>query len=312
MRLALIAGQGGLPPLLVRAMLARGEVPLICEVDGFASSIQQGELPRLSVRLETFGTFLQELKAANVTRICMAGVIKRPNVNPSQIDAATLPLVPRVMAAMAKGDDGTLRVFIEIFEQEGFEVVGATDLNPELLPKVGVLSDASLPDGIDRDISAAETALAEMGAADLGQAVVIKEGKVIAREADAGTDALLTSLAQPGGGVSLADYPFEAVGEVLDSVADWLGGPVAEKARNPQPGQSAVLYKAPKPGQELRVDMPVIGVTTVVKAAEAGLAGIVIAAGGVMVIDLPAVLRTVNARSMFLWVRESAFNGPSG
>ncbi|MDZ7709637.1 MAG: hypothetical protein U5K36_05820 [Roseovarius sp.] len=63
MGLALIAGQGGVPPHLVRVLLARGEVPLVCEVEQFPSQIA-GDLPRLGFRLETFGTLLESLARA--------------------------------------------------------------------------------------------------------------------------------------------------------------------------------------------------------------------------------------------------------
>ena len=64
-----------------------------------------------------------------------------------------------------------------------------------------------------------------------------------------------------------------------------------------------MLYKAPKPGQDWRADLPAIGVETVRKAAEAGLAGVVIAAGGVIVLDRDAVIREADARGLFLWAR---------
>lgn len=301
MTLALIAGEGGLPPFLTKTMLARGEVPVICEVEQFPSDVQ-GELPRIGFRLETLGTFLRILKETGVTRICMAGAMQRPPVDPALIDAATMPLVPRVQAALAKGDDGTLRVFIEIFEEAAFEVVGATEIAPDVLPKPGVMVGA-LPAGIDADIAAAEAALADMAKADLGQAVVVKAAQVIAREDQRGTDAMLTDLAPGTPKPSLSDDPFEFAGDVLDSVADWLSGPEAEAKRAEAPADGGVLYKAPKPGQELRVDMPLIGVQTAMHAAEAGLQGIVIEAGGVMLLNPEGVTAVLKAHGMFLWVR---------
>ena len=62
MALALIAGQGGVPPYLAKVLLARGEVPLVCEVVQFPSEVT-GDLPRLGFRLEHFGGFLAELQA---------------------------------------------------------------------------------------------------------------------------------------------------------------------------------------------------------------------------------------------------------
>ena len=159
-----------------------------------------------------------------------------------------------------------MRAFIDLFETRGIEVIGAAEIAPDLLPEAGVLTKASLPDGAEGDLRAAQLALQEMARADLGQAVLVKQGRVLAREDDRGTDALLDDHA-------------------------------SNRAEN------ALLYKAPKPGQEMRVDMPVIGPQTAMKAAEAGLSAIVIEAGGVMVLNLPGVLEILDAHGIALWVR---------
>ncbi|MGK7652889.1 LpxI family protein [Roseovarius sp. B08] len=301
MTLALIAGQGGLPPQLVRVLLTRGDVPVVCEIEQFPSDVK-GELPRLGFRLETLGTFIATAKEVGVTRICMAGAMRRPPIDPSQIDAATLPLVPKVQAALANsGDDSTLRIFTEIFEEAGIEVIGAADIDPSLLPPEGVTG--SLPDGVEQDIAVAEAALAELAAADAGQAVVVRGGKVIAREDARGTDAMLSDLCPEPPDAGFSHDPFEMMGDMLDSVADWLSGPVAEARAAEDTSDGGLLFKAPKPGQELRVDMPLIGLGTVMRAAEAGLAGIVIESGGVMLLDPEGVAEVLRAQGMFLWVR---------
>ncbi|QFT92942.1 hypothetical protein FIU86_08810 [Roseovarius sp. THAF9] len=301
MTLALIAGQGGLPPQLVRVLLARGEVPVVCEIEQFPSDVK-GELPRLGFRLETLGTFIATAKEVGVTRICMAGAMRRPPIDPSQIDAATMPLVPKVQAALANsGDDSTLRIFTEIFEEAGIEVIGAADIDPSLLPPEGLTG--SLPDGVKQDITVAEAALAELAAADAGQAVVVRGGKVIAREDARGTDAMLSDLCPEIQDQGVSHDPFEMMGDMLDSVADWLSGPVAEARAAEDTSDGGILFKAPKPGQELRVDMPLIGLGTVMRAAEAELAGIVIEAGGVMLLDPDGVAEVLRAQGMFLWVR---------
>ncbi|MBU0862747.1 MAG: LpxI family protein, partial [Alphaproteobacteria bacterium] len=99
----------------------------------------------------------------------------------------------------------------------------------------------------------------------LGQACVIRQGTVISSEDDAGTDAMLGRL--------------EAT------------------------AKAAILFKGPKPNQDRRADLPVIGPRTVANAAAAGLAGIVIEADGVMVPDLAGVIEVLDAQGMFLWVR---------
>ena len=140
-----------------------------------------------------------------------------------------------------------------------------------------------------------------MGADDSGQACVIRDGQVIAREGPAGTDAMLAAVARPGqDGSEKASDPFswamDQADAALGAAADWLSGGGAER--------TGILYKGPKPNQERRVDLPVIGPATVAAVARAGLAGIVIEAGGVMVLHQAQTRAALDAANLFLWVRE--------
>ena len=120
--LALIAGEGALPALIapeagVTAALA-GNRPQIAT--------------DLTFRIEHLGTLLDTLKSKGVTQVCFAGAVKRPAFDPSQIDRATLPLVPRLQAAFEQGDDGALRQILALFEETGFTIHAAHQLVPEV------------------------------------------------------------------------------------------------------------------------------------------------------------------------------------
>lgn len=255
--LALIAGTGDLPPALVARL---PEPPLICALDGFKPILRAD----ITFRLEHLGSFLQTLRARGVTRICMAGAVRRPQIDPASIDATTLPFIPKVQAAMAKGDDGALRVIISLLEEDGFTVVAAHEIAPDLLPAVGIPTRAQ--PGPDHKTNAVrgDDCIAAMGAADTGQACIVAAGQVLAKEGPDGTDAMLSSLSG---------------------------------------AHDAILFKAPKPQQDRRADLPLIGPDTAKRAVEAGLAGVVIQAGGVMVLDLAEVLAVLDAHDLFLWVR---------
>ena len=273
MSIALIAGTGGLPPHLADSLVEQGRTPIVCEMRGFVSEIE-GAFERVGFRIETLGTFLETLKSLHVTEVCMAGAVQRPVVDPNAIDPATAPLLPRLMAAMAKGDDGTLREIVAIFEEQGFAVVGAHEVAPDLLPVTGVHTQ-TIPADLTRELAAAQTKLAEMGHADQGQAMLLKDGAVLAVEDARGTAAMLQ------------DYyaPLDARGAAKEKSAD-----------------SSVLFKAPKPDQLVVADMPLIGPETAKQAAQAGLAGIVIPSEVVMVLDLPQVVAILDAQGMFLQV----------
>ncbi|MGI1661805.1 LpxI family protein [Palleronia sp. KMU-117] len=292
--LALIAGQGALPALVLR----RRPDALVCELAGFPSGLAASR----TFRIERLGAFLQDLRTAGVTEVCLAGRVGRPRLDPAAIDTATLPLVPRMMAALAQGDDAALRLVLAFFEEAGFAIRAAHDLVPEVLPSEGVLTGAAPGPTVERDLARARAAHAALGAADVGQAVVVAEGQVIAVEALPGTDWMLTSLLArdpvfaPTGG--LFDDPLGVAADVFGGVAQ---GP--RPRRDPALPAGGILYKAPKPGQDRRVDLPAIGPETLRRAAAAGLEGIVIEAGGVMLLDRDAALAVADRTGLFLWVR---------
>lgn len=243
--------------------------PLICALEGFGPD-------RLAVdvtfRLETLGSLLAVLRDNGVTQVCMAGAIGRPRIDPQAIDGATLPLVPLLQQAMASGDDGALRAAVAIFEQAGFSVSGAHEIAPDLLLPPGCPSVAQPGEDERADAIRAVEIVAAMAAADIGQACVVQHRQALAVEAGFGTDWMLRSLTtRPDAG----------------------GG---------------LLFKAPKPGQDRRVDLPTIGADTITAACAAGLGGVVIEAGGVLVLDQPAVLAECDRLGLFLWVRDA--DGP--
>ncbi|SDE10340.1 LpxI family protein [Limimaricola pyoseonensis] len=261
MALALLAGTGALPG----EILARRPDALVCEMRGVPVDAPE-VAERLSYRIETLGTLLAELKAHGVDEICLAGAMTRPAVDPSAIDAATAPLVPRLMAAMGQGDDGTLRAVMALLEEQGFALRAAHEIAPDLLPEAGALGAVAPNDAHRADADRAEAVHRAMAAADVGQACVVRGGLCLAVEALPGTDWMLDSLANG-----------EAAG--------------------------GLLYKAPKPGQDRRADLPVIGPATVERAARAGLSAIVIAAGGVMVLGRDEVVALADRHGIALWVR---------
>jgi DUF1009 family protein len=273
---------------------------VLCELEGYPAGL--GAARRF--RVERLGSFMADLGAAGVTEVCLAGRVGRPRLDPSLVDAATMPLVPRMMAALQVGDDAALRTVLGFFEEAGFSVRAAHEIVPEVLPPEGVLTKAEPGAAAERDVARAVPAHRAMGAADIGQALVVAQGQVIAVEAQPGTDWMLASLLARGGERlptgGLFDDPFGVA-------ADVFGGPAVmpRRGRDPALPPGGLLYKAPKPGQDLRADLPAIGPETVRGAAAAELEGIVIAAGGVMVLDREATVAAADAAGLFLWVRRA-------
>ncbi|GGX46352.1 phosphatidate cytidylyltransferase [Tateyamaria omphalii] len=298
--LALITGTGALPSVVAKHQSTR---PIICALEGHKPEDLDVDI---WFRLETIGTLLHKLALRGVTEVCFCGAIQRPGFSPLKLDARTMPLVPTLARAVKDGEDAALRAILGLFEKRGMIAKGAHVLVPDLLPKPGVLTRSIVPDGIEAHLEAAEQVSLEQGREDEGQSCVIRDKQVIAREDSRGTDAMLRGLNKcaPHPMPSTDGDPFGAamdfVGDMLDDAADWLSGPVAEARAKPKGG---VFFKAPKPGQDRRIDLPTIGPETARAVIEAQLDGMVIAADGVMVLEQDEVVRLLDEAGLFLWVR---------
>ncbi len=270
---AIVAGRGALPVALSRALAGQGRAAVLAEMAGFPVANPDG-LPVVCFRVEKLGALFKALRGHGVAEVAFAGAVARPRLDPAQFDFKTLTLAPRILPALKGGDDATLRMVLDIFEAEGFAVRAAHEIAPELLPPAGVLTRAQ-PGSRDRkDAARAAAIVAALSAVDVGQGAVVADGLALGVEALPGTDRMLAQV---------AGLPADL---------------------RPDPGAArGVLFKGPKAGQDRRVDLPVIGPDTVAGAAAAGLSGIAIAAGGVMVLDRAAVIAAANAAGLFLWVR---------
>lgn len=218
--------------------------------------------PTLEARFEQLGILFDLLRDEGVTEVCLAGAMSRPPLDPAAFDPFTAAKMPVLTAAMGQGDDALLRAVIGVIEEAGFSVIAAHVLRPDLVATAGVLAGEAMSAA---DAARARAVLDALGPLDVGQGVVVAKGQVIGVETLQGTDAMLAF-----------------VGETA-------------------PGSGGVLVKRPKPGQDLRVDMPAIGPDTIHAAARAGLAGIEIAAGNVLLLDRDAILAACADTGVSLW-----------
>jgi len=258
-----IAGSGALPGAV---SVALGGAAVFAP-DGVAVDVAAERF-----RFERLVPFLAMLADRGVTGVVLAGAMQRPRLDPALFDPATAQLVPRLLAAMQAGDDATLRAVVAVIEAEGLAVHGVAEVAPGLIPGPGVLGAVAPRAQDGTDAARAAAIVAALGAVDVGQGAVVAQGLCLAVESLPGTDAML----------------------------DWVAA-VAGALR--PPGARGVLWKAPKPGQDLRVDMPALGPESVRRAAAAGLAGIAWPAGGVLVLDRVAMVAEADRLGLFLWAQ---------
>lgn len=270
---AIIAGRGVLPGLLADRLERDGAAFVIAELAGFPMENRAGR-PVETFAVEGLALLFDRLQALAVTQVIFAGAVARTRLDSTKIDPKTAQLLPKILPALQQGDDATLRAVISLFEEAGFAVLGVEAVAPDLVPQAGVLGTVQPGTADEQDAARAATIVKVLGAADVGQGAVVAQGLCLAVESLPGTDAMLR----------------------------WVRD-VAGAMRPDANGAKGVLYKAPKPGQERRVDLPAIGPDTVIAADDAGLAGIVIEAGGVMLLDPDATLTEAEARGLFIWAR---------
>ena len=270
MTLGLIAGGGNLPRAVAESVGADGRDVFVVALRGMCGDWVEG-FPHAWVGLGEPGHALRALKAAAVADVLLAGRVERPKFSELKLDTKGVLVLPRVIAAARQGDDALLRMLTGLFEAEGFRAVSVGEAAPGLVTQEGGLGRLLPNDDHKADIAQAFTIVRALGALDVGQAAVVCEGLALAVEAAEGTDAMIARVAQ---------------------LRDNLRG-TPERKRG-------VLVKALKPTQDAKTDMPVIGVETVRRAAEAGLAGIGLEAGASLIVDKRAVAAEADRLGLFV------------
>ena len=263
-KLAIVAGGGALPALLIEACRAAGRPFFVLALEGHADHPEIARVPHEWVRLGAAGKSFEIARREGVAEAVFAGKVRRPSLRELQPDR----LAARVMigAAMrALGDDGLLGAVKREVEKRGIRLVGIHEVAANLLAPPGVYGRVKPDRQARTDIQHGFRIARGIGALDIGQAAIVQQGYVLAVEAAEGTDAM-----------------------------------IARAAAYRREGPGGVLVKVKKPNQERRLDLPAIGVHTVEAAAKAGLRGVAVEAGQALVIDRAAVAAAADALGLFV------------
>lgn len=269
--IGIIAGLGQLPVEVARSIQKRGQSVYIVRLKGFVEPALD-EFPGEVVGIAEIGKVLKAFKRAGCKQICFSGIVKRPDFEALKPDMKGIRLLPKVIAAARKGDDALLRVMVETFEAEGFEVIGADQAAGELTVASGLLAGPQPTEQNLNDLRKAAHIALEIGRLDIGQGAIVSNGLVLCVEAQEGTDEMLQRCSE-----------------------------LPETLRGTHSEPKGVLVKRPKPIQERRIDLPTIGVSTVKAAKQAGLSGIGFEAQGALILDLAAVKERAEALGLFVY-----------
>lgn len=264
-KLGILAGSGQLPARIVQSCRDSGREYFVVAFKGQTDEGAFDDDPHVWVRLGAAGKAIEHLREAGCEELVMAGVVRRPSLAALRPDKWWAGFVAK-SGAQGLGDGNLLKALIQTLEDsEGFRIVGAETLLPDMLAKKGVYGSVKPDRQAEDDIQCGLEAARDIGRRDIAQGAVAQLGEVLAVEDENGTDALLSQV---------------------------------RKLRLDGPG--GVLVKIKKPEQEQRVDLPTIGVATIEAAIGSGLRGIAIEAGGALIVDRKAVIEAADEAGIFV------------
>ncbi len=263
-RLGILAGGGDLPKEIIEYCQSHSIECYAVYFKGQSDDDRLDSVDHDVVRLGQTQKTLNLLKKHDCTHIVFAGSIRRPSLFDLKPDLRTAKFFTK-LGMGAAGDDRLLRAVRAELEKEGFLVLGAHDILPDILTPEGLLTDVS-PDTRDwEDIKSAYHILEKTGELDIGQGCIVQHGLVLGIEAIEGTDALIERCGyhkRSGGGGS--------------------------------------LVKRLKPGQDMLMDIPTVGELTVEKLKNAGLKGMALEAGKSQILNLSETISAANAAGLFI------------
>lgn len=264
-RIGILAGGGSLPREIADSVAARGVALHIVAIEGEADA-DFGPYPVTRVNWGEIGRIVKTFKDTGVTDLVIIGSVKRPDLGAIKPDVGFFKALVTVLGlVLAGGDDKVLRGVIAFFERSGFRVVGPAQIAPELVIPPGNFTRGPVPATLLVDAQRGFEIIALLGRFDIGQAAVVADGRIEAIEAAEGTDQMLARLA------------------VMRRDAGLSGR------------AHGVLVKRTKPTQEDRIDLPAIGPATVLRAVEAGLAGVAVEAGRALLANRAELLERAQA-----------------
>ena len=219
------------------------------------------------VSIGQFGKIINILKQNNCKKVLFAGKVSKPNFSKLKLDLKGIYYIPRIIKASKLGDAAILKEIIKILNQQRIKTINSLIYNPELTLKKGNFSKIKPNNKDKKDIMKAIATLNKLGKHNFSQGTVVRNNKVIAIEGRGGTEKMLI------------------------------------KCKNKKFRNNGVLAKFPKKKQDLRVDLPTIGLKTLKQCKAAGLKGIVLKSKQNVFLDKTKCINFANKNKMFITVK---------
>ena len=263
-KVGMIAGGGNMPVEIIKHCKEKGIEIFVIGLESFATEEQLKDAPHCFAKIAEAGKMMKAFKKNDIHHIVLAGGIKRPSLKELIPDWEGMKILAK-LAMKKMSDDNLFRALINEIENMGFKILGIEEVVPEMMFYEGVYGKVKPSKEDMDDIERGFTVAKALGAVDVGQAVVVQEGMVLAVEAIEGTDMVLS-----------------------------------RAAALKKPGKAPVMVKVLKPKQDMRVDLPAIGILTIEQLKKYGIKGIAVEAGGVLLIEREAVIKMANDNGIFI------------
>ena len=259
-KIAVISGSGELPKKVIAKLYELKSDPIVISIRGFGSELYQ------QFEIGEIGKMLEYLKSRNVTDIIFCGAVKRPSMFSLKLDDVGKAWLKKLGIRAFLGDDALLKGIKALLNKEGLNIIKPQDILKTLLTPEGLLTEFKPSDRDLRDIARGVFVLNSLSRADVGQALVVQEGVVLAIEAIEGTAKMI-----------------ERAGMLR--LSDEKGG---------------VLVKMSKKQQDIALDLPTIGEQTIHQIKEANLSGIALEATRSQIINFDKTISLANQCDVFI------------
>ena len=220
-----------------------------------------------NVSIGQFGKIIQILKKNKCKKVLFAGKVKKPNFSKLKLDFKGIYYIPRIIKSSKLGDAAILKEIIKILSQQGIKTLSSLFFNPELSLKRGNYSKVKPNIDDKEDIKKAIKTLYRLKEYAFSQGAVVRNNKVVAIEGKGGTQKML------------------------------------KKCKRKKIKNKGVLVKFPKKKQDLRIDLPTVGIKTLEQCKSAGLKGIVLKGQKNIFLEKKKCFNFANKNKMFIIVK---------
>ncbi len=265
-KIIILAGNGELPYNVTRELEKRRlDFIIIC----FKNNKISAKLKKYNPIEINFGKIVTELKKLKIKAfdsIIMVGGLQKPKLNEIKPDFNSLKLIPMFAKKILEGGDNNLLSFcIKNIESIGFKIINIKDILPQLFLGKGVFTKMSPKKDMIKDIKKGQKILEQISKFDIGQSIIIQNGNVVGIEGVQGTDFL------------------------IKNSKNYLVN-----------NYNAILVKSIKQKQDLRVDLPTVGIKTIKNCKKSNIYGLAFCAHHTIFIDAKKVISYCNENKLFL------------